>query len=225
MTIGNPFGDHEGYLKIINNTDHKGMFGFAMLDNPLNFMEPSDSDKRCDYYTTKALRGFHRFADGVCNCGLTTPPNRLTGGHFGIDELICLFPVVDAGPVGIICYFEFHSDEDEEFYLTQRGNTLTRTLQEQFRFLIEWEYAHHHLDNNEEIAICAAGMLEVLDLPITIREWILDFVPNEKVNRFLEGRTDALQRADTTNIPDLTDEFKEWLLNRFKQAKSFGEHG
>ena len=91
--------------------------------------------------------------------------------------------------------------------------------------MIEWEYAHQHLDNNEEIAISATEVLQVLDLPITIREWILNSVPNDKVNRFLEGRTDALQRADTSTIPDLTEEFKEWLLDKFSAAKGFGEHG
>ncbi len=223
MAIGNPFGDHEGYLKIINNTDNKGLFGFAKLDNPSNFMNPEDVTKRCDYQTDAALRGFHKAVDGVCNCGLEEEPNNLTGGHFPLEALSALFVVVDAAPAGLICYFEFVDDED--FYLTQRGNTLTRTLQEQFRFLIEWEYAHNHLDNNEEISSCATEMLQILDMPLTIREWILNSVPNEKVNRFLEGRTDALQRADTTDIPDLTEEFKEWLLDKFKEAKNFGEHG
>jgi len=223
MAIGNPFGSHEQYLKIIDNTDDKGLFGFAKLDDPQNFMNPEDVTKRCDYHTTAALRGFHKAVDGICNCELNEEPNNLTGGHFPLENLSALFSVVDASPAGLICYFEFVDDED--FYLTQRGNTFTRTLQEQFRFLIEWEYAHQHLGNNEEISICATEMLRILDLPPSIREWILNSVPNDKVNRFLEGRTDALQRADTSTIPDLTEEFKDWLLDRFKNAKSFGEHG
>ena len=222
MAIGNPFGDHEGYLKIINNTDNKGLFGFAQFKNPETFMTGTDVTKRCDYHTTAAVVGFHKYADGVCNCGSTEEPNNLTGGHFPLEDLSALFSVVDASPAGLILYFEFVGDE--EFYLTQGGNTLTRTLQEQFRFLIEWEYAHQHLGNNEEIAICATEMLRILDLPTTIRQWILDSVPNEKVNRYLEGRTDARERT-TDTIPDLTDEFKEWLLDKFKEAKNFGEHG
>lgn len=222
MAIGNAFGSHEGYLKIIGNTDNKGLFGFAKLDQPTNFMQPSDVTKRCDYQASLALRGFHKFENGVCNCGLEEEPNNLTGGHFSLEDLSALFVVVDAHPAGLICYFEFADNED--FYLTQRGNTLTRTLQEQFRFLIEWEYAHRHLDNSEEIAICATEMLEIIDMPSDIKEWILNSVPNEKVNRFLEGKTNALERT-TDLIPDLTEQFSEWLLSRFQEAKNFGEHG
>lgn len=221
MSIGNAFGDHEGYLKVIGNTDNKGLFGFAKLDNPKNFMADTDVTRRCDFDQPLALRGFHRWENGSCNCGLTDVPSTVSGGHFDLEALTSLFVVVDASPAGLICYFEFADEED--FYLTQRGNTLTRTLQEQFRFLLEWKYAHEHLDNNEEIAITATEMVNLLEIPQSIHDWIISEVPNEKVNRFLEGRTDALQRTQN-QIPDLTDEFKVWLLDRFKIAKGFGEH-
>jgi hypothetical protein len=221
MSIGNPFGDHEGYLKTINNTDNKGMFITAIFDDPKTFMTGYDFKNRCDYNSRKAAHGFHKFANGICNCGLAVEPNNLTGNHFSLEDISALFNVVDAYPAGAILYIELNNDED--FYLTQRGNTLTRTLQEQLRFLIEWKYAHEHLDNNEQIAVTATEIINLLAIPQSIQNWILSDVPNEKVNRFLEGRTDALQRTQEA-IPDLTEEFKEWLLNQFKQAKNFGEH-
>jgi len=224
MAIGNAFGSHEGYLKIIGNTDNKGLFITAIFSEPQSFMNPSDVTKRCDYTSSKAARGFHRFNDGVCNCGLTEKPNNLTAEHFALEDVSALFIVVDAYPVGAILYIELADDNNESFYLTQRGNTLTRTLQEQFRFLLEWKYAHEHLGNNEEIAVTATQMCDILDIPLTIQEWILSEVPNEKVNRFLEGKTNALERT-TDLIPDLTEEFSEWLLSRFQEAKNFGEHG
>jgi hypothetical protein len=159
--------------------------------------------------------------DGVCNCGLPDVPSTFSGAHFESEELTSLFVVVDAAPAGLICYFEFVDNED--FYLTQRGNTYTRTLQEQFRYLLEWKYAHEHLGNNEEIAITAKEMCDILDIPLTIQEWILSEVPNEKVNRFLEGKTNALERTEEP-IADLTEEFKEWLLDKFNTARTFGEH-
>ena len=221
MSIGESFDTVEGYLKVIGNTDNKGLFGFAKLDNPRNFMFDSDIDKRCDFEGVLALRGFHKSTDGVCNCTLFDVPNNLTGGHFTLEDLTALFVVVDATPAGLICYFEF--DGDEDFYLTQRGNTFTRTLQEQFRFLLEWKYANEYLDNNEEISITATEICDILNMPTNIQEWIISEVPNEKVNRFLEGKTNALQRTDYI-IPDLSEEFKEWLLEKFGTAKSFGEH-
>ena len=221
MSIGNAFGTHDGYLKIIGNTDNKGLFAFAKLDDPRNFMADTDVTRRCDFDQPLALRGFHRWQNGSCNCGLTDVPSTVSGAHFDLEVLSALFVVVDAAPAGLICYFEFADDED--FYLTQRGNTFTRTLQEQFRSLLEWKYAHEHLDNNEEIAVTATEMINILDIPQSIHDWIIAEVPNEKVNRYLEGRTDALQRTEDS-IPDLNDEFKEWLLGRFSIVKGFGEH-
>jgi len=221
MSIGNAYGIPDGYLKIIGNTDNKGLFAFAKLDDPRNFMADTDVTRRCDFDQPLALRGFHRWQNGSCNCGLSDVPSTVSGAHFDLDVLTALFVVVDAAPAGLICYFEFADDED--FYLTQRGNTFTRTLQEQFRSLLEWKYAHEHLDNNEEIAVTATEMINILDIPQSIHDWIIADVPNEKVNRYLEGRTDALQRTQES-IPDLNDEFKEWLLGRFSIVKNFGEH-
>ena len=221
MSIGNALGSHQGYLKIIGNSDNKGLFAFAKLDNPRNFMLDTDVNRRCDFDQPLALRGFHRWEYGSCNCGLPDVPSTISGAHFDLDVLTSLFVAVDAAPAGLICYFEFVGDED--FYLTQRGNTYTRTLQEQFRYLLEWKNAHEHLGNNEEIAITATQMCDILDIPLTIQEWILSEVPNEKVNRFLEGKTNALERTEKP-IPDLTDEFKEWLLDKFSKAKPFGAH-
>jgi hypothetical protein len=222
MSIGNAFGSHEGYLKIIGNTDDKGLFLFGMFDDPKNFMPPSYVTLRCDYHAPLALTGFHHWQDGICNCGLTDKPYPRTLNHWDLEEVSALFVVIDASPAGAIMYIEFA--ENEEKHLSQRGNALTRTLQEQFRFLLEWKYAHEHLGNNEEIAVTATQMCDILNIPLTIQEWILSEVPNEQVNRFLEGRTDALQRADTSTIPDLTEEFKEWLLDKFSTARNFGEH-
>jgi len=215
-------GTPESFLKIINETDNKGLFAFAKLDNPRNFMLDTDIDKRCDFDRPLALRGFHKMTDdGVCNCGLPDVPSTRSGAHFDLDALSCLFVAIDAAPAGLICYFEFI--EDEDFYLTQRGNTYTRTLQEQFRYLLEWKYAHEHLGNNEEIAITAKEMCDILDIPLTIQEWILSEVPNEKVNRYLEGKTNALERTEEP-IPDLTEEFKQWLFDLANIAKPFGAH-
>jgi hypothetical protein len=221
MSIGNAFGSHDGYLKIIGNTDDKGLFLFGMFDDPKNFMPPSYATLRCDYHAPLALTGFHYWQDGSCNCGLTDKPYPRTLNHWDLEEVSALFVVIDSSPFGAIMYVEFA--ENEEKHLSQRGNALTRTLQEQFRFLIEWKYAHEHLGNNERIAITASNFINQIDLPINIQEWILSDVPNEQVNRFLEGRTDALQRTQDP-IPDLTNEFKEWLLTKFKKAKNFGDH-
>ena len=216
-------------IKIIGANDHKGFFSFVPFAKPTTFLHETDENKRCDYKAPQIARGFHHWnaETNLCSCGLSDEPNRITGGHWTLEELTALFPVLDACPAGIIVYFEavqLAGTIREQNFIGPATN-VTRTLQEMFRLLIEWKYAHKYLGNNEEMAVCATEILEVLDLPPSIRQWILDNVPNEKVNRFLEGRTDAQQRADIETIPNLTDEFKEWIVTKFRQTKSFGEHG
>ena len=231
MTSGNETGLLEGFLKLIGKNDDKGFFAFTQFAKPETFLLEEDEDKRCDYSAPRIARGFHHWnaTTSLCSCGSTDEPNRLTGGHWTFEELTALFLVVDVYPVGTIVYMELEWSPEREAMQAQnfhknRATNLTRTLQEQFRLLIEWEYAHKYLGNNEEMAVCASEILEAVALPPTLRQWVLDEVPNEKVNRFLEGRTDAQQRASTDTIPDLTEEFKEWLLGKFKETKGFGEH-
>ena len=231
MTSGNEFGSHEGYLKLIGKNDDKGFFAFTQFVEPATFLDETDEDKRCDYSAPRIVRGFHHWntTTNLCSCGSTDEPSRITGSHALPSIISAIFTVIDAYPIGMIIYIEMdRADEpkemeSQEFHIGVATN-ITRTLQEQFRLLIEWEYAHKHLGNNEEMAVCASEILEAVALPPTIRQWILDEVPNEKVNRFLEGRTDAQQRANTDTIPDLTEEFKEWLLGKFKETRGFGEH-
>lgn len=225
-------GTHESFFKLIGTNDDRGFFAFTQFAKPKTFLSEEDEDKRCDYSAPRIARDFHYWNSdtNLCNCGSSEEPNHLTGGHYTQGRVSALFLVIDAFPAGTIVYVEIewaHDNEEErksQNIQKDRATNATRTIQEQFRLLIEWEYAHKYLGNNEEIAVCASNILQVLDLPSTIRQWVLDEVPNEKVNRFLEGRQDAQQRAEIGTIPDLTDEFKEWLLSKFHQVKGFGNH-
>lgn len=231
MSIGSTFDSYESFLKLIGTNDDKGFFAFTQFVEPATFLLEEDKDKRCDYSSQRIVRGFHHWntETNLCSCGSTDEPSRVTGGHAMPGKISAIMPVIDAYPIGMIIYIEIEwADELQEMeyqnFHKNVATNITRTLQEQFRLLIEWEYAHEHLGNNEEMAVCASEILKEIDFPLTIRQWILDNVPNEKVNRFLEGREDAQQRAEIDTIPDLTDEFKEWLLNKFSTAKNFGEH-
>ena len=228
MRIGTP----ESFLKLIGTNDDRGFFAFTQFAKPETFLLEEDKDKRCDYLSPRIVRGFHHWnaETSLCSCGSTDEPSRITGGHAMPGRVSSIFPVIDAYPIGMIIYIEIewaHEPEEMEYQNFHKNvaTNITRTLQEQFRLLIEWEYAHEHLGNNEEMAVCASGILQAVDLPVTIRQWILDNVPNEKVNRFLEGREDAQQRAEIDTIPDLTEEFKEWLLSKSQIALPFNYDG
>ena len=229
--ISNKQGTAGFFIKTIGTNDTKGFFAFTQFAKPATFLLEEDEDKRCDFDAPRIVRGFHHWnaETKLCSCGSTDEPSRITGGHAMPGRVSAIFPVIDAYPIGMIIYIEIEwADESKEMeyqnFHKNVATNITRTLQEQFRLLIEWEYAHEHLNNNEEMAVCASGILQAVDLPTTIRQWLLNEVPNQKVNRFLEGRIDAQQRADLDTIPDLTEEFKEWLITKSKQTKSFGNH-
>jgi hypothetical protein len=140
-----------------------------------------------------------------------------------MEQLKSLFPVIEAVPYGFLLYLEFRDDETEEETLVAQATTFTRSIQEVFRLLLEWEFAATQLGSTEDIATTAAGMASVLDIPQNLRDWIINQVPPEKVGRYLAGNPNA--RARTTEpIPDLSQEFHDWVYNKMKQCRSFGEY-
>jgi len=211
------------FYKFIGTTDHEGLFMFTKLDKPTNFMPPSDRDRRCDYYAPAAPRGFHLWDDttSTCTCGRTDKPDTLTAAHFELPDLKCLYPVIDCSPYGAILYCEFHDEDKAIEQLEGVHNTYTRTLQEQLRYLAEWDYCAREFGNTEEQALTAQGMMSVLEMPQFLYDWLINSVPPEKVGRFLAGHPNA--RARTTEpIPDLLVPFWEWAKDKMSRSRHFG---
>jgi len=183
-------------------------------------------DQRCDSYKTLGPTGFHKWdsTNNLCSCGLTEMPDPKVGNHSVIlDQLKCLYPVIEASPFGIIIYFEFRDDETELRASKQHFSTCAHSIQELFRLMLEWEFAATTLGSTEDVAVTSANMLQVLDMPQNIRDWVISEVPPEKVARFLAGNTNAQDRT-TDPIPDLTQEFYDWVYNKITQCRSFGEY-
>lgn len=220
-----PEGTADYFYKIVNGTDHEGLFMFAKLDTPTNFMKQSDRDRRCDYYATGAARGFHLWNDdtSLCSCGSSDIPDSLTAAHFQLSDLYCLFPVIEAAPYGVICYCEFHDDDLEASQLTGALNTYTRTLQEQLRLLIEWSYAHTDLDNNEETAVNAHDIVTTLDMPNDLIDWLLTEMPAERVGRYLQGNPDARSRT-VQPIPNWLVHDWDYLKTLISECRGFGAY-
>ena len=224
--VNNGEGTAGFFIKTIGVNDNKGLFGIAKADYPASFIPSDAMDQRCDAYRNVGPRGFHVWDEttSLCSCGSTDQPNAKTGNHKVImEELKCLFPVIEALPYGFLLYLEFRDDQTEEETLVAQATTFTRTNQEAFRLLLEWDFSAMYLSNTEDIAVTAAGMVRVLDIPQNLRDWIINQVPPEKVGRYLAGQNNA--RARTTEpIPDLSEEFYNWVYNKMQQCRSFGEY-
>jgi hypothetical protein len=50
-----------------------------------------------------------------------------------------------------------------------------------------------------------------LNIPENILDWLWSSIPDQKVARYLRGHTDARMRAPIEGIPDMTNEFNEWV--------------
>lgn len=222
-TPAEPLSLWDSFYKVIGADDQHGLFMFAKLDKPTNFMLITDRDRRCDYYAPAAPRGFHLWDDSKneCACGRNDRPDTLTAAHFVLPDLKCLYPVIDCSPYGAILYCEFHDDDKELEQLEGALNTYTRTLQEQLRYLVEWDYCAREFGNNEEVAVTAQGMMSVLDMPPLLYDWLIDSVPPEKVGRYLAGDLNARQRT-TEPIPDLLVPFWAWLKKKMVVSRNFG---
>ena len=183
-------------------------------------------EQRCDSYKTRGPTGFHKWdlSNNLCSCGSTEMPDPKVGNHSVVlDQLKCLYPVIEASPHGLIIYFEFRDDETELQASKQHFSTCAHSIQELFRLMLEWEFAALTLGSTEDVAVTSANMLQVLDMPQNIRDWVISEVPPEKVARFLAGHINAQDRT-TDPIPDLTQEFYDWVYNKIKQCRSFGEY-
>ena len=219
-------GSPEFFIKTIGVNDNKGLFGIAKFEHPGEFMPGDAMDQRCDSYTSRGPTGFHKWdsTNNLCSCGLTEMPDPKVGNHLiTLEQLKCLFPVIEATPYGIIIYFEFRDDELELLASKQHFSVCAHSLQEVFRLMLEWEFAATTLGSTEDLAVTSANMLQVLDMPQNIRDWVISKVPPEKVARFLAGHINAQDRT-TDPIPDLTQEFYDWVYNKIKQCRSFGEY-
>ena len=217
--------------KKINNYDDIGFFIIAqhVSINTIevnNFIDGVDY-LRCDASARTGPTGLHEWDsdNNVCSCGKSEKPHGLTNMHgTRFDTITAIFPIIEAVPYGHIVYVELLKAEDEIIEIEEQHSNCARTLQETFRLLLEWDWAYTNLNNREKIAVVSHGMVQTLNIPEEIKNWLMESVPSEKVGRFLEGRLDAQKRADIETIPDISDEFSEWLYEKISTVRPFGSY-
>jgi hypothetical protein len=203
--------------KIIGETDNIGLFCLTRADVVL------EESGRCNPLTTGPA-SFHVWDEesNLCSCGLDKQPDIFTGDHFVDIQMIDGYHVLIEGmPYGFIVYVELIADvlEDQMALMPYH----CRTLQEMFRYLVEWSWAYTDLGSQEEVARVAHGMLISMNFPDEMRQWIIDSVPFEKLGRFLRGDLNANERT-IEEIPPLRDDIDEWLHDKIVACRSLGEY-
>lgn len=203
------------FYKKIGENDSTGFFSFTRMVNPTEAVDQDVTDsQRCDLDTLKGPSGFHTWdlATNTCSCGSTTKPYGLTHHHYvRFDQLVCMYPVMDIPPCSVIMYMELKNPDDEIKTIEDYHHEHTRTLQELFRLIIEWDFVYTNFENREETAIVCNAIMSNINMPLEIKSWFLEVMPSEKVGRYLEGNTDARVRIPEL-IPDIPDFVSEWFL-------------
>lgn len=210
--------------KIPGKTDGRGIFAIAgTKKNDANTTQENGM-LRCDS-NAYGPYGFHRWSEAnkVCSCGSKSMPEPAMGHHLiTLENLSAVMVVIDAYPYGYILYFELRNEEDEEKCIKMPHSDCARTLQELFRLMVEWDFAHKELGSGELVAKTCSGMLEVLEMPENIREYLLSQVPNEKVAKFLSGNKKAQERNPVDTIPLLSEDFDLWLETKIVNSPPLG---
>jgi hypothetical protein len=229
MTTPKPYTP-EWFATGAGGTDPVGYFSFTRSITPPNI--ETDAGDRCDRYRQHGPAGWHDWNEttGECSCGSTDKPDLLTCSHqieWGNFEI--MLPVITAPQVGYILWFE-NKDRSLELGTTEAPYTaMTRTLQEMFRLLVEWDYAHTELDNHESFAVTAHNFLKAVGISDSLRTWLIESVPPERVGRYLEGHPNARART-TLPIPELSlnggleEDFYYWVTDLIADAKDIGSY-
>jgi hypothetical protein len=129
--------------------------------------------------------------------------------------------VIEALPYGFIIYTELDDDSKVDAIINTPKTHHARTIQEIFKYMLEWDWAYTELGNREPIAATCHGMVEVLEIPELIKEWLLNTVPADKIGRFLAGDENAMVRRPE-QLPDLTVPFWAWFKDRRLNTRTFG---
>lgn len=213
--------------KQIGVNDSRGFFAISgVIANPQSVVQEKDGLFRCDSGRLGPY-GFHRWDSALsqCSCGLNVAPEPAMGHHhITLDKLSCVSVVFDALPHGFILYFELHDPLLEEECIRMPHSDCARTLQEILRLLVEWDFAYTELGNRELIAQTCHSMLQTMNMPVSVHDFLLSQMPDEKVAAFIKGNPNAQNRAPVNYIPGLSEEIDSWLEYMILSSKPLGAY-
>jgi hypothetical protein len=217
------FGVGRYYKLPGSGSDEKGYFAFIKAVYNQRFYEEEvdhTSDEqtisiRCDSGAPKNTpmpTALHEEDEetGLCkHCGSDEPIYGTTNSHYASLSNATILRMPFHTTKGFICYLELRDDvaEEAEVYT---NNNMARTLQELFKSMVEWEWCYLNLDSEDIHAKLAYEMLQEMELPDSIRDWLWAELPDMHLAKFLKGDESARTRPDSSLIPDMHTDFESW---------------
>lgn len=222
------------YFREIGLTDQKGFFTFVRAVKNFRFESERDEERqldfnRCDNSAPRDLvlpSGFHEWDYDTerCSCGSLEKPIGTTNTHRVFLTKCSVFRIPIQTYGGFITYLEYkETDKESDDMLTFECGA--RTLQELFRYILEWQWVHLNLGNNELVAIAANEFVNTINIPEELVSWLWDSVPDQHVARYLRGVVNPKVRSELVDIPDMSDEFNTWLELQITQTPTLWPYG
>jgi hypothetical protein len=222
------------YFREIGITDQKGFFAFVRAIKNFRFEAEHDAQKnvdfnRCDNSAPRDLvlpSGFHEWNYDTerCSCGSSEKPIGTTNSHrvFLTSCRVFRIPVQTYG--GFITYLEYNeTDKEADDMLTFECSG--RTLQEVFRCILEWQWVHLNMGNNELVAVAANDFINTINPPDEIIDWLWSEVPDQHVAKYLRGIPNPRNRNPIESTPDMTTRFNLWIEEHMVHSAPIWPYG
>lgn len=124
------------------------------------------------------------------------------------------FTLLDLEPIARITYQEFDPSDSDMFEQVAKIHPQCggRTIQELFRLIIEWAWSYTELRNNEPMAKLCHEVLRVVQMPLDVRQELLDLRP-QYVARYVSNDVNALSGyPEDVECPPL---FSTWISDMY----------
>lgn len=219
--------DTHGYFAFI-----RAMYNHRFYEEDVSHIANDEQrlSTRCDASAPKAMpmpTALHEENEetGLCAfCGSDKPIYGTTNSHYASLSNATTLRIPFHTPKGFIAYLELNNAEIEETEVYTNPN-VTRTLQELFKLMLEWEWVHLNLDSEDVCAKLCYEILQEMQVPESIRNWVWNELPDMHVAKFLKGNLDARARPDTSTIPDMHPDFEAWCWHQVVFAPQLWKYG
>lgn len=129
------------------------------------------------------------------------------------------FVPIDLAPVALLTYQEC-AEEDKHIFagaMKIHPQCGARNIDELFRLIVEWAWSYTELGNEEPMAKLCHDILRVVQMPLEVRNDLLNLKP-QPVARFILGDTDALlERDDPDPMPE---SFRLWISDIYYKYRT-----
>ena len=137
----------------------------------------------------------------------------IENGKITIPFIHSLRKEADLTPLGIVLEVKWESLNPDVAAdsLNSHPQTASRTRHELFRLIIEWALAHTEFGNNEPAAVTCHNILRAVQMPLNVRNDLLEQVPPQAVECYLRNEYPFHGTAfETLEDPPCPASFGEW---------------